>query len=58
MTTKVKIVKITSLKSYQLLKEAEGILMEAEHSSKLSANSKNVLACITLNNLGCFYKKL
>lgn len=46
----------TALKSYQMLKEAETFLMK--ECDILTADSKNNLACITLNNLGCFYKRL
>ena len=56
-STKVKIVRPTDLKSYKLLKEAEQILLSDE-SQILSEDLQNSLSCLTLNNLGCFYKKL
>ena len=57
MSIKVKIVKITTLSSYRMLKEAEAVLMRPENAN-LDSNRRNQLACITLNNLGCLYKKL
>ena len=56
-STKVKVVLPTTLKSYQLLKEAETLLMSPE-CELLEKKARNNMACITLNNLGCFYKRL
>ena len=56
-STKVKVIVPTTLKSYQMLKEAERMLMSAEYDV-LTQNARNNLACITLNNMGCFYRKL
>lgn len=56
-STKVKVVLPTALKSYQVLKEAETFLMSSE-CEVLEKKARNHLACITLNNLGCFYKRL
>lgn len=56
--TKVKIVKPTSLMSFKLLKEAEGILLTKEAYKILGEETLHTLSCVTLNNLGCFYKKL
>ena len=57
ISTKVKVVKPSSLMSFRLLKEAEKILL-SEESSIFDDLTKKNLSCITLNNLGCFYKKL
>ena len=57
ISTKVKIVKPTQLLSFRLLKEAEQLLL-SEEANILEDISKKNLSCITLNNLGCFYKKL
>ena len=51
---KVIVRKLTELKSYQCLKQAEQVLMQQQN---LSLATRNNLACITLNNLGCLYKK-
>ena len=56
--TKVKVVKPTSLMSFKLLKEAETILLTKQAYNVLGEESLHRLSCVTLNNLGCFYKKL
>jgi uncharacterized protein (UPF0218 family) len=56
--TKVKVVKPTSLMSFKLLKEAEAILLTKEAHRILGEETLHSLSCVTLNNLGCFYKKL
>lgn len=57
ISTKVKIIKLRHLKSYQLLKEAENILLNLGNGM-LTVHQRNKLACLTLNNLGCFFQKL
>ena len=56
--TKVKVVKPTSLMSFKLLKEAENALLTKQAFNVLGEETLHRLSCVTLNNLGCFYKKL
>ena len=71
--TKVKVIKPQSLKSYQYLKKAEKLVLEynlikedeyeemiASHKDfdQITEKRQCQLAGITLNNLGCLYKKL
>lgn len=53
----MKVVKVKKLQSYICLKKAEELLISPE-SSVLKRRTKSELVQITLNNLGCFYKKL
>lgn len=55
--SKVKVIKIKKLQSYICLKKAEELLLSKE-SQQLDPKTKSELIQITLNNLGCFYKKL
>ena len=44
--------------AYELLKEAEGLLLSAKVPNDIDGKDKMKLLALTYNNLGCFHKKL